>query len=320
MQAPRRALPEEPRQATPVKRRPPPHHRRPLCSALKDKTYYAKRRSCLSIGLDRAADPRPAAAFRHKRYRRTGRVALALWTNTSSRPAPPRCMERVAQWPPRSWCGANRRRTPASAAGGAVVRGRRPVIWRGRGSVRSGRRAAGRRAARRGRSASAGVTPRPSCPCVPRVRRPGLTGQLIALSRRRPFRPSAAEILPWLAAVTWAGMTASSPTRSLGEGRSTREGSPRMAEVGLRVESTVAARSSATTRSSSLRRDRRRFLVQQVASAGDDRPDRRERTMVIVAGHVTVEPQQRESYVAGCVSIVERARGADLRHGRCHDR
>jgi quinol monooxygenase YgiN len=33
--------------------------------------------------------------------------------------------------------------------------------------------------------------------------------------------------------------------------------------------------------------------------------------MVIVAGHVTVEPEQRESYLVGCVSIVERARGAD---------
>ena len=32
--------------------------------------------------------------------------------------------------------------------------------------------------------------------------------------------------------------------------------------------------------------------------------------MVIVAGHITVEPQQREFYLAGCVSIVERARGA----------
>jgi quinol monooxygenase YgiN len=31
--------------------------------------------------------------------------------------------------------------------------------------------------------------------------------------------------------------------------------------------------------------------------------------MVIVAGHITVEPQQRESYVAGCVSVVEQARG-----------
>ena len=29
--------------------------------------------------------------------------------------------------------------------------------------------------------------------------------------------------------------------------------------------------------------------------------------MVIVAGHITVEPQQRESYLAGCVSVVERA-------------
>ena len=31
--------------------------------------------------------------------------------------------------------------------------------------------------------------------------------------------------------------------------------------------------------------------------------------MVIVAGHVTVEPQQRETYLAGCVSVVEQARG-----------
>ena len=32
--------------------------------------------------------------------------------------------------------------------------------------------------------------------------------------------------------------------------------------------------------------------------------------MVIVAGHITVEPQQRESYLAGCVSVVEQARRA----------
>ncbi len=32
--------------------------------------------------------------------------------------------------------------------------------------------------------------------------------------------------------------------------------------------------------------------------------------MVIVAGHITVEPQQRESYLAGCVLIVEQARRA----------
>ena len=31
--------------------------------------------------------------------------------------------------------------------------------------------------------------------------------------------------------------------------------------------------------------------------------------MVIVAGHITVEPQERESYVAGCVTVVEQARG-----------
>ena len=33
--------------------------------------------------------------------------------------------------------------------------------------------------------------------------------------------------------------------------------------------------------------------------------------MVIVAGHITVEPHQRESYLAGCVSVVEEARRAD---------
>lgn len=32
--------------------------------------------------------------------------------------------------------------------------------------------------------------------------------------------------------------------------------------------------------------------------------------MVIVAGHITVEPVQRESYLAGCVSVVEQARAA----------
>ena len=31
--------------------------------------------------------------------------------------------------------------------------------------------------------------------------------------------------------------------------------------------------------------------------------------MVIVAGHITVEPQQRDPYLAGCVSV-EKARGA----------
>jgi quinol monooxygenase YgiN len=32
--------------------------------------------------------------------------------------------------------------------------------------------------------------------------------------------------------------------------------------------------------------------------------------MVIVAGHITVEPQQRESYLAGCVRIVGQGRPA----------
>ncbi|MGH3550033.1 MAG: putative quinol monooxygenase [Pseudonocardiaceae bacterium] len=30
--------------------------------------------------------------------------------------------------------------------------------------------------------------------------------------------------------------------------------------------------------------------------------------MVIVAGHLVVEPQQRTSYLAGCVAVVEQAR------------
>ncbi len=33
--------------------------------------------------------------------------------------------------------------------------------------------------------------------------------------------------------------------------------------------------------------------------------------MVIVAGHITVEPQQRDTYLVGCVSIVDQARRAD---------
>ena len=31
--------------------------------------------------------------------------------------------------------------------------------------------------------------------------------------------------------------------------------------------------------------------------------------MVIVAGYITVEPQQRDAYLASCVSVVEQARG-----------
>ena len=33
--------------------------------------------------------------------------------------------------------------------------------------------------------------------------------------------------------------------------------------------------------------------------------------MVIVAGHITVDPEQREFYLAGCMSVVEKARRAD---------
>lgn len=32
--------------------------------------------------------------------------------------------------------------------------------------------------------------------------------------------------------------------------------------------------------------------------------------MIIVAGHITVEPQQRDSYLAGCMSVVRQARQA----------
>lgn len=32
--------------------------------------------------------------------------------------------------------------------------------------------------------------------------------------------------------------------------------------------------------------------------------------MVIVAGHITVEPAQRDAYIAGCVGVVEQARAA----------
>jgi quinol monooxygenase YgiN len=32
--------------------------------------------------------------------------------------------------------------------------------------------------------------------------------------------------------------------------------------------------------------------------------------VVIVAGHLIVDPQQRESYLADCVNVVEQARGA----------
>ena len=33
--------------------------------------------------------------------------------------------------------------------------------------------------------------------------------------------------------------------------------------------------------------------------------------MVIVAGHITVDPEQREAYLAGLMSVVEKARRAD---------
>jgi quinol monooxygenase YgiN len=32
--------------------------------------------------------------------------------------------------------------------------------------------------------------------------------------------------------------------------------------------------------------------------------------MVIVSGHITVEPEQRETYLRGCMSVVEQARRA----------
>src|SRR5215210_8088349 len=38
---------------------------------------------------------------------------------------------------------------------------------------------------------------------------------------------------------------------------------------------------------------------------------KRSAPMVSVAGHITVDPEQRESYLAGCISVVEQARRAD---------
>jgi quinol monooxygenase YgiN len=32
--------------------------------------------------------------------------------------------------------------------------------------------------------------------------------------------------------------------------------------------------------------------------------------MVIVAGHITVDPQERDAYLAGCLTVVEQARRA----------
>jgi quinol monooxygenase YgiN len=39
-----------------------------------------------------------------------------------------------------------------------------------------------------------------------------------------------------------------------------------------------------------------------------ERTQRRDKQMVIVAGHIVVDPQQRESYLADCVSVVKQAR------------
>lgn len=50
---------------------------------------------------------------------------------------------------------------------------------------------------------------------------------------------------------------------------------------------------------------RRRPGVFGVAAAG------KAGRMVIVAGHITVDPGRRDEYLAGCVTIVEQARSAD---------
>ena len=71
------------------------------------------------------------------------------------------------------------------------------------------------------------------------------------------------------------------------------------------------------------------FLREHEASAGDDRLDarfvygmrgaarrlhtrrqKRSTPIVIVAGHIMVDPEQRESYLAGSMSVVEKARRA----------
>lgn len=33
--------------------------------------------------------------------------------------------------------------------------------------------------------------------------------------------------------------------------------------------------------------------------------------MVIVAGHITVDPAERDAYLAGCITVVEQARAAE---------
>jgi quinol monooxygenase YgiN len=37
-------------------------------------------------------------------------------------------------------------------------------------------------------------------------------------------------------------------------------------------------------------------------------PNREEQPMLIVAGHIIVDPEQRAQYLAGCVEVVEQAR------------
>jgi quinol monooxygenase YgiN len=44
---------------------------------------------------------------------------------------------------------------------------------------------------------------------------------------------------------------------------------------------------------------------------GHPKNRKRSAPMVIVAGHITVDPEQRESYLAGALSVVEKARRAD---------
>lgn len=41
-------------------------------------------------------------------------------------------------------------------------------------------------------------------------------------------------------------------------------------------------------------------------------PDKERYPMVIVAGHITVQPHQRDAYLAGGVSVVDKLAGYDV--------
>jgi hypothetical protein len=86
------------------------------------------------------------------------------WMTLSGAPS---CASSTA-WAWRSWCGANRRRTPALAGRGGVGRGRRHSPKAARRLARRSRTAAGRPASRCAIRARGGGGPSPMGPCRPR--------------------------------------------------------------------------------------------------------------------------------------------------------